>query len=68
MVGTILAAVFAATRFGGQLEDLHRASQLWIQLKAAGLTALWPAAASYTLLGLTGATVPLHFSVINSIP
>ena len=59
-VGTILAAVFAHEMFGGNQGALSIGSQLWVQTHAAIVTAVYTAIATWVLLKLTGAIVPLR--------
>lgn len=59
-VGTVLAGLFGAAAFGGNQEGLAVGAQLWIQLKAALITATWAGVASFVLLKLTDVTVGLR--------
>ena len=59
-VGTVLAAVFASEIFGGNQGDLSIGGQLGVQLGAALITAAWAGIASFVLLKVTGAIVPLR--------
>jgi Amt family ammonium transporter len=61
-VGTILAGVFAADMFGGLGlgEGIGIGGQVWTQLKAATITAVYAGVASYVLLKITSVIVDLR--------
>ena len=59
-VGTILAAVFAATALGGSVADLQMGRQFVVQLGAALGTAAYTAVVTYVILKVVGALVPLR--------
>jgi len=59
-VGVILAGVFGAAAFGGNQEGLAIGNQVWVQLKAALITAAWAGIASFVLLKITDALVGLR--------
>ena len=55
-----IAAVFAAETFGGLEGDLSMGSQFGVQALAALITIVYTAVASFALVKLTGAIVPLR--------
>jgi Amt family ammonium transporter len=59
-IGTVLVGVLAADAFGGLQGDLDMGSQLGTQLLAAVIAVAYTAAATFVLLKLTGAIVPLR--------
>jgi len=61
-IGTLLAAVFASSSFGGVgfADGVTIGSQLAAQAGAAAITIVYTAAASYALLKITGAVVALR--------
>ena len=61
-VGTLLAAVFADSVFGGSEGDLAIGEQLGIQLAASAMTVVYTLVATFVLLKLIDATVGLRVS------
>lgn len=61
-IGTILAGIFGAAVMGGNQEGLAIGAQVWVQLKAALITAVWAGAASFVLLKATDLVVGLRVS------
>ncbi len=59
-VGTLLVAVFAAGALGGNQGDLAVGRQLVVQFGAAAAAVVYTAAATFVLLKLTAALVPLR--------
>jgi len=64
ILGTLLAGVFAAERFGGvgYPEGVTMAGQVAVQSLGVAATFAWCAAATFVLLKLVGAFVPLRVS------
>ena len=60
ILGTMLAAVFAAPVFGGNQATLDIGHQLWVQLVAVSAVALYTALVSFVILRVVGAFVPLR--------
>jgi Amt family ammonium transporter len=60
LLGTLLLAVFAAERFGGQVKDLDIVSQLGVQALGAGIAAVWSVVASFVLLKAIDKTIGLR--------
>ncbi len=63
IVGTLLLAVFASTKFGGFVEDLDIGQQFKVQALAAIITAVYSILASYVLLKVTQMVVGLRVSL-----
>jgi Amt family ammonium transporter len=63
MTGVLLAGVFATASIGGTAGLIEgRPQQLLIQLSGVAVTLVWSAGATYLLLKLVGAFVPLRVS------
>ncbi len=50
LLGTVLVGIFAAERFGGQVQGLDIARQLGVQTLCAGITIAWSVAVTFALL------------------
>jgi Amt family ammonium transporter len=61
-LGTVLAGVFAAGRFGGSRPELAILDQVGVQLFAATACGVWAAAASYGLVKLVDVTIGVRVS------
>jgi Amt family ammonium transporter len=59
-VGTVLAGVFCAASFGGNMGNVNIASQVRIQLFAAVTTLVYTAAATWGILKVVDATIGLR--------
>jgi Amt family ammonium transporter len=59
-VGTVLAGVFCAGAFGGNLGDINIVSQVGTQLFAAVVTIVYTAVASWVILKAVDATIGLR--------
>jgi ammonium transporter, Amt family len=60
VLGTMLAAVFAAPAFGGNQATLDVGHQLGVQLIAVSAVAIYTAAASFVILRVVALLVPLR--------
>ena len=56
-LGTVLAGVFASSRFGGSRPDLSIGDQVGVQIFAATACAVWAAVATYALVKLLDAWI-----------
>ena len=65
LLGTLLVAVFAAESLGGLGAPHSMGVQLGVQTGAAALTAVYTAIASFVLVKITGAIVPLRVSDVD---
>jgi Amt family ammonium transporter len=59
-VGTVLAGVFAAGYFGGNMGDINIAGQVGTQLMAASITVVYTAVATWLILKTVDATLGLR--------
>ena len=64
MMGSLLLAIFASQQFGGAgyAEGAGMASQLWIQLKAVGIVAVWSAVATLIIGYMVAMVIPMRVS------
>jgi ammonium transporter, Amt family len=64
ILGSLLLAVFASQALGGvgYTEDATMASQLWIQLKAVGIVAVWSAVATLIIGYMVAMVIPMRVS------
>jgi ammonium transporter, Amt family len=64
ILGSLLLAVFASEKFGGvgYAEGATMASQLWIQLKAVTIVALWSAVATLIIGYMVAMVIPMRVS------
>ncbi len=64
MLGSLLLAIFASQKFGGvgYAEGATMASQLWIQLKAVGIVAVWSAVATLIIGYMVAMVIPMRVS------
>ena len=64
MMGSLLLAIFASQKFGGAgyAEGAGMASQLWIQLKAVGIVAVWSAVATLIIGYMVAMVIPMRVS------
>ena len=60
LLGTILVGIFAAERFGGQVNDLDIARQLGVQALCAAITIAWSVAVTFVLLKIIDRGVGLR--------
>ena len=64
MMGSLLLAIFASQKFGGAgyADGAGMASQLWIQLKAVGIVAVWSAVATLIIGYMVAMVIPMRVS------
>ncbi len=64
IMGSLLLAVFASESFGGvgYAEGVGMASQLWIQLKAVAIVAVWSAVATLIIGYMVSMVLPMRVS------
>ncbi len=62
MIGSIMLAVFASEKFGGAgyTGGASMASQLWIQIKAVGIVAVWSAVATLIIGYMVSMVLPMR--------
>jgi ammonium transporter, Amt family len=62
ILGSLLLAIFASTKFGGvgYAEGANMASQLWIQLKAVTIVAVWSAVATIIIGYMVAMVIPMR--------
>jgi ammonium transporter, Amt family len=64
ILGSLLLAIFASAQFGGvgYAEGANMASQLWIQLKAVTIVAVWSAVATLIIGYMVAMVIPMRVS------